>query len=145
MFIVNVEGAILKHNRWLVIKRSEKEEHAGGLLSLVGGKVDIEGTTIDILERTVKREISEEVDVKVKEHVHYLFSTTFITDTGEHVVNVIFLCEYESGEPIAKSPDEVESVHWMTAEQVYNHANAPDYLKTSIKHAENFKSEHMSI
>jgi 8-oxo-dGTP diphosphatase len=43
MFMVNVEGAIRKDDRWLIIERSKKEEHAGGLLSLVGGKVDYEG------------------------------------------------------------------------------------------------------
>lgn len=30
MFIVNVEGAIYKNAKWLLIRRSEKEEHAGG-------------------------------------------------------------------------------------------------------------------
>jgi 8-oxo-dGTP diphosphatase len=60
MFIVNVEGAIYKNEKWLLIKRSEKEEHAGGTFSLVGGKVDKEGNTTDILERTLKREILEE-------------------------------------------------------------------------------------
>ncbi|KWX72124.1 hypothetical protein AMQ84_25905 [Paenibacillus riograndensis] len=39
MFIVNVEGAICRDDKWLVITRSTKEEHAGGTLSLVGGKV----------------------------------------------------------------------------------------------------------
>ena len=38
MFIVNVEGAICKDEKWLVITRSSKEEHAGGTLSLVGEK-----------------------------------------------------------------------------------------------------------
>lgn len=39
MFIVKVEEAIYKDDKWLLIRRSEKEEHAGGL-SLVGGKVE---------------------------------------------------------------------------------------------------------
>ncbi len=43
MFIVNVEGAINKDGKWLMIRRSMKEEHAGGELSLVGGKVEREG------------------------------------------------------------------------------------------------------
>src|SRR5699024_9979636 len=143
LFIVNVEAAIFKKNQWLIIKRSEKEEHAGGLLSLVGGKVDIEGNTVNILERTIKREIFEEVDIKVKEEVSYLLSTSFVTDTQEHVVNISFLCEYESGEAIPKSPDEVAAVYWLTAEQIYNHPNAPDYLKASMKQAEKFKNTHI--
>ena len=43
LFIVNVEGAIYKDEKWLLIRRSEKEEHAGGALSLVGG-IDYEGS-----------------------------------------------------------------------------------------------------
>ncbi|ADU28516.1 NUDIX hydrolase [Evansella cellulosilytica] len=140
MFIVNVEGAIYKDDKWLIIERSKKEEHAGGLLSLVGGKVEQEGYTSDILERTVKREISEEVDVTVKEKLKYVHSTSFVADSGENVVDIVFLCEYDSGKAIAKSPDEVESVNWMTPQQVYEHPNAPDYLKVSIKKAENVKS-----
>lgn len=33
MFIVNVEGALRKENKWLIIERSKNEEHAAGLLS----------------------------------------------------------------------------------------------------------------
>lgn len=145
MFIVNVEGAIFNDDQWLIIERSKKEEHAGGLLSLVGGKVEIEGNTSDILERTVKREIYEEVDVKVKEHIKYLHSTSFVADSGENVVDIVFLCEYESGEAIAKSPDEVEAVHWLTAKQICNHQNAPVYLKESIKRAENLKRTNLGL
>lgn len=136
MFIVNVEGAICRDDQWLIIERSKQEEHAGGLLSLVGGKVELEGNSSNILERTVIREIFEEVDVKVKERLQYIHSTSFVADTGEHVVDVVFLCEYESGIAKVKSTDEVEAVSWMTAQQVFNHPNAPDFLKESIRLAE---------
>lgn len=77
MFIVNVEGAVRKNDKWLIIERSKKEEHAGGLLSLVGGKVEQEGNSLDILERTVKREILEEVGLKVKDSLTYVHSTSY--------------------------------------------------------------------
>ncbi|MDF2536704.1 MAG: hydrolase [Bacillales bacterium] len=136
MYIVNVEGVIRKNDKWLIIERSQKEENAGGLLSLVGGKVDIEGNSSDILERTVKREILEEVGVKVKDRLNYIHSTTFVTDTGDNVMDIVFLCEYESGEAFPKSPEEVEKVLWLTTEEVLNHPNSPIYLKESIKHTE---------
>ncbi|HLS36297.1 MAG TPA: NUDIX domain-containing protein [Bacillota bacterium] len=136
MFIVNVEGAIQREDKWLIIKRSTKEEHAGGLLSLVGGKVELEGNSPDILERTLEREIFEEVGIKIKAQMNYVHSTSFVTDMGDHVVDVVFLCEYESGEAHPKSPDEVEEVHWLTSEEIYNHPNAPDYLKESIKRSD---------
>ncbi|WHY79867.1 NUDIX domain-containing protein [Neobacillus sp. WH10] len=145
MFIVNVEGAIRKNDKWLIIERSLNEEHAGGMLSLVGGKVDIEGNSSDILERTVKREILEEVGVIVKDRLDYVHSTSFVTDTGENVVDIVFLCKHYSGEAFPKSPDEVAKVLWLTTEEVLSHPKAPIYLKESIKRAESFNPIHPSF
>ncbi|MDD9313802.1 NUDIX domain-containing protein [Bacillus firmus] len=136
MFIVNVEGAIRKNDKWLIVERSKKEEHAGGLLSLVGGKVDLEGNSSNILERTVKREILEEVGVKVKDRLTYVHSTSFVTDTNHNVVDIVFLCEYESGDALPLCSDEVEEVLWLTTKEVLHHPKAPVYLKESIKNAE---------
>lgn len=85
MFIVNVEGAIFQQDKWLLIKRSSKEEHAGGTLSLVGGKADLEGASTEILERTVRREIFEEVGIEVTENIKFVYSSSFILDEGEHI------------------------------------------------------------
>lgn len=133
MFIVNVEGAIRKNDKWLIVERSKKEEHAGGLLSLVGGKVDLEGNSSNILERTVKREILEEVGVKVKDRLIYVHSTSFVTDTNQNVVDIVFLCEYESGDALPLCSDEVEEVLWLTTKEILHHPKAPVYLKESIK------------
>lgn len=135
MFIVNVEGAILKEGKWLIIERSKKEDHAGGLFSLVGGKVELEGNSSDILERTLKREIMEEVGIEITDNIKYVHSTSFVTDRSQHVVDIVFLCEYSSGEAFAKCPDEVESIMWLSSEEVYTHSNAPIYLKESIQKA----------
>lgn len=136
MFVVNVEGAIRKIDKWLIIERSIKEDHAAGMLSLVGGKVEKEAPTLDILEKTVKREIFEEVGIEVHENVLYVHSTSFISDTGDHVVDVVFLCDYKSGEAFPKSLDEVENVFWLTTKEIVNHPKAPTYLKESIRKAE---------
>ncbi|WP_436374811.1 NUDIX hydrolase [Cytobacillus sp. BC1816] len=144
MFIVNVEGAIRKIDKWLIIERSKKEEHAGGLLSLVGGKVDIEGNSSNILERTVKCEILEEVGIKVKDSLTYVSSTSFVTDSGQNVVDVIFLCEYESGEAFPISSNEVDGVFWLTSEETLNHPKSPIYLKESIRKAETLIPIHLS-
>lgn len=143
MFIVNVEGAIRKDDKWLIIERSNKEEHAGGLLSLVGGKVDIEGNTTDILERTVKREILEEVGVTIKDNLSYVHSSSFVTETGENVVGIVFLCEYKSGEALPASLDEVEKVLWLTTKEILSHSKSPIYLKESIERAEELLSIHL--
>ncbi|MER2076396.1 NUDIX hydrolase [Psychrobacillus psychrotolerans] len=132
MFIVNVEGAIYQNDKWLLIRRSEKEEHAGGLLSLVGGKVEKDGISSNILEETLKREISEEVGVQVS-NLRYVNSTLFVTDTGLTVVDIVFLCEHESGIPYAKCLDEVSEVYWVSTQEILDNPNLPVYLKANIK------------
>jgi len=135
MFIVNVEGAVCRGDKWLVITRSAKEEHAGGTLSLVGGKVDIEGGSLEILERTVKREVDEEVGVKIKDAVAFVYSSSFVTDDGRNVINMVFLCEYDTGTAHSKSPDEVEAVYWMTFDEIMDHPAAPPWTKESLRRA----------
>ncbi|MGE7674250.1 NUDIX hydrolase [Lysinibacillus sp. NPDC094403] len=135
MFIVNVEAAIYKNKKWLLIKRSEKEEHAGGVLSLVGGKVEKEGFSTDILERTLIREIAEEVGVEVS-NLRYVNSSSFLTNAGISVVDIVFLCNHQFGEAFAKSPDEVDSIVWMTTEQILDNSCIPIYLKENIKLAD---------
>lgn len=125
MFYVNVEGAVYRDNNWLIIERSVKEGHAGGLLSLVGGTVENEGDSIDILERTLRRELFEEVGVKVKEKMDYVRNTSFKLDDGSEVIDIVFLCEFEEGEPFAKSPEEVEAVYWLTADELAAHPQTP--------------------
>ncbi|UOQ46851.1 NUDIX domain-containing protein [Gracilibacillus caseinilyticus] len=145
MFIVNVEGAIRKNDKWLIIKRSQKEEHAGGLLSLVGGKVELEVSCSDVLEETLKREIFEEVGVTIYDNLDYVHSTSFITDQGKHVVDVVFLCGFQSGEEVPKSPDEVEEIVWLSSYEVATHPNAPVYLKESIARAAKMISTKMEV
>ncbi|WKA56716.1 NUDIX domain-containing protein [Planococcus shixiaomingii] len=136
MFIVNVEAAIYKDEKWLIVRRSEKEDHAAGALALVGGKVEKEGNSTDILERTLIREVEEEVGVTVS-NLSYVNSSSFVTDSGVQVVDIVFICSYQTGEPFAKDPDEVAGISWMTTEEILNHAETPSYLKDNIQLAEN--------
>jgi len=145
MFIVNVEGAVYRDGQWLLITRSMKEEHAGGTLSLVGGKVDAEGHSQEILERTVRRELFEEVGIRVKEEAAFVYSSSFVTDDGSHVINVVFLCEYDEGTAYCKSPDEVEAVHWLDYGAIMNHPQAPPWTKESIRRAALMKENSCSL
>jgi 8-oxo-dGTP diphosphatase len=136
MFVLNVEGAIYKDGKWLIIERSSKEEHAGGLLSLVGGTVENEGFSKDLLERTLKRQLFEEVGITIKDDVKYVRNSSFVLPGGREVLDFVFYCEIDNGEPYPKSKDEVEAVYWMSAAEILVHPKAPIWLKESIEEAE---------
>jgi len=135
LYIVNVEAAIHRDDHWLIIKRSEKEEHAPGLLSLVGGKVETKLAENNILEETLKREILEEVGIEIFEENHYVESKSFMTDNGEYVIDIVFLCKYKSGKARCMQEEEVSEIHWMSSEELLNNESAPFWLKDSIQKA----------
>ncbi|NLX61275.1 MAG: NUDIX domain-containing protein [Tissierellia bacterium] len=136
LYVVNVEGAIYKGDKWLIIKRSEEEEHGPGLMTLVGGKVEINGVQDGVLEDTLRREIREEVGIEVAEDMHYLESKTFSMGNGQLVVDVVFVCKYEAGEARPVDRHEVGEVYWMACKEVLESKQAPIWLKESIKKAE---------
>ena len=116
-------------------RKKYERRHAGGLFGLVGGKVEAVNTP-NILEKTLKREIAEEIGITIKDEMNYIHSITFTTDQGIMVVDVIFLCEYESGILEVKAPDEVESIHLMSTVDIIEHPKTPDYVKGYIQIAE---------
>jgi len=135
-FVVNVEGAILKDDKWLIIRRSDQEEVAAGMLALVGGKVDADEDNAEVLEMSLKREILEEVNVIVEDKMHYVMSSQFTTNDGTHVVDVVFLCRYKSGQASCHSQEEVSQVMWFTTGEVLSHSSTPAWLKNQIKRCE---------
>ncbi|MDR0270655.1 NUDIX domain-containing protein [Paenibacillus sp.] len=136
MFAINVEGAVVKGSKWLVIERGVEEEHAAGTLAFVGGTVENEGFSQDILERTVRREIFEEVGIEIQEKLHFVYSSSFMTEEGIPVINVVFLCEYAQGTPYRKSENEVEAVYWMTTEEISDHPKSPPWTIESARRAD---------
>ena len=84
--IVNVEGAIVKDGRYLMIVRGE-EEYAPGGLTLPGGKVEGASNLDSVLEETLHREIAEEAGLEVHAEMVYVRSSDFITE-GHPVVGV---------------------------------------------------------
>ncbi len=130
--VINVVGAIYKDDKWLMIKRSEKEEYAPGIIAMVGGKVETKGEEYNILESTLRREVMEEVGIEINENMTYVGSVGFISKKWGPVVDVIFFCKHEKGEPYPASPSEVAEVYWMTTEEILDNAQIPKWVKSCI-------------
>ncbi len=136
LYVVNVEAAIYKNDTWLMGKRSETEDHAPGELALIGGKVGTTNPENHILQKTLVREVMEEVGVSIEDDVHYVKSCTFIADSGEVILDIVFLCRYRAGEPTVLQPEELTSVQWMTMDEIFSDKKVPIYTKESLRMAE---------
>jgi len=136
LYVVNVEAAIFKGDKWLLGQRSAKEDHDPGVFSMVGGKVENAANDNNILEETLRREVMEEVGVEIHDTMHYVKSCSFIADFGKTVIDIVFLCKYKSGEPTVLEPEELDSVEWMTIDQVLAHEKVGEYTKESLRIAD---------
>lgn len=138
-FIVNVEAALFRGDRWLMIERAAEEAHAAGTLSMVGGTVEYGDPSDNVLEVALRREILEEVGVSVSDGMRYVESKSFKSDAGRWVIDIVFLAEYASGEPTAVNPAEVAAVHWLNLDEILSHAKTPPWIAQSMRIAEKMR------
>ena len=102
LHVANTQALVVRDGRYLMIVRSESEDHAPGALSPPGGKVEHGDDETGVLEATLRREVLEETGIAVGA-MAYLRSRRFSMDRGTPVVDVAFLCQYESGEARGRS------------------------------------------
>ena len=133
MFVVNTQCAVLRGERILMIVRGAGVKHAPGVLAFPGGKVEVEDGPTDVLESAVRREVLEETGITVSPSLEYVRSVAFSMNDGTPVVDVLFLGEYEDGEPEITDPDEVAEIRWMTMDEILAHDKTPPWLKNSIE------------
>jgi 8-oxo-dGTP diphosphatase len=138
-YIVNVEGALVKDGKYLMVVRGE-EEYAPGGLNFPGGKVEGAGSADDVLEEALRREIAEEVGLEVQDEMAYVRSSAFVAQ-DDPVVDVVFLCRWKSGEAVVADPGEVAAVRWMTAAEAIAHPETPPWTRLALELADNVRLE----
>lgn len=125
---VIVNAVIEKEGKILVSQRSFEEGHEGGKWTIPGGKIDkSEGVVFKIVEKTCAREVMEETGVKISDKIELIDNNTFIRSNGQHVIALICLCHWESGE--AKALEDTIGVQWITKEELDNFDFAPNVKK----------------
>ena len=108
LYKVVIAAVILNDkNEVLLAKRSMKEDVLPGYWGIPGGKVDIRGNIQDVLEAELKREVLEEVGVKITD-LNYLES--HLHESGK--INLCFTARISEGVP--QPLDETEKVDWFS-------------------------------
>jgi ADP-ribose pyrophosphatase YjhB (NUDIX family) len=127
---VIVNAVVEKDGKILISQRSFDEGHEGGKWTIPGGKIDkTEGNIFNIIEKTCARETEEETGIKIKENIQLITNNTFIRSNGQHVIALICLCHWQSGEAITL--EDTIGVKWISKDEINNFDFAPnvkDYI-----------------
>jgi 8-oxo-dGTP diphosphatase len=107
---------VFKDDKLLVAQRSYDEGHLPGYWGVPGGKVEIDPSVDNILEKTVQDELLEEVDVIVESEMRMFHNRSFTRTDGQPVIAINFICTYRSGEPTPL--DDTIAVKWATKEDL---------------------------
>ncbi|HWV35681.1 MAG TPA: NUDIX hydrolase [Thermomicrobiales bacterium] len=131
--IVNVEIVVQRDDRFLMILRSEEEEHGGGWLCFPGGKLDPGTAEMHALELTARRELKEEVDLDVEALAfRYVESHTFLIG-DKTVLDIVLLTDSVQGVPKAIDPAEVAEVTWMTVDEIMTDPRVQPFTRESLR------------
>jgi len=125
--VVNVEGALVRDGKYLLVERAPDAAHAGGVLAFPGRKVEPAPDGDASVEAIARRELSEEVGLEVGT-VEYVHSRTSVTDEGTSCLDVVTLYESEGGAARPRAPDEVTGVGWYSSDEIRDH---PDHRGSS--------------
>ncbi|MBI4059405.1 NUDIX domain-containing protein [Candidatus Microgenomates bacterium] len=127
---VAITAIIIKENKYLIIRRSPTKKRFPGMWTVPGGKLettdylnlpkDTKDYWYNVLEKTLAREVKEEVGIEIK-NVEYLTSLATVHPDGAPSLVISCTAEYQAGE-IQLQAEEVDEFAWvtLTEAQSYN-------------------------
>lgn len=122
---VAITAIIVKDGKYLITRRSANKKRFPGKWTVPGGKMetndylqlpkDTEYYWYNVLERTLKREVKEEVGVEIN-NVEYITSLATVHADGSPSLVISCLADYVSGE-VTLQKDESDAFTWVTSEE----------------------------
>lgn len=122
---VSITGIIRHDGRYLICKRSPNEKAFPNKWCVPGGKIeqkdfistpkDTKDHWLDIFEKTLKKEILEETNLKIK-NIGYVSSLVFIRPNGFSTIIVSLYADYDYGEVRLDKTELVECA-WVDLEE----------------------------
>ena len=132
---VVVTAVIIKEGKFLITQRSKDRRAYPLLWTVPGGGMEVddyintEKTNEDCwyfsAEKTLKREVREEVNLEV-DNLKYLLDLTFIRPNGVPAFVLSYYCNYKSGE--VELNDENIDYKWVSYEEAKDYELVPGLL-----------------
>lgn len=122
---VAITAIIVKDSKFLIIKRSANKKRFPNMWTVPGGKLetkdylDLPKDTTDywynVLEKTLAREVKEEVGLEI-ENVQYVTSLATIHKDGAPSLVISCLADFKSGEVVLQK-EEADEYQWVSLEE----------------------------
>ncbi len=129
--IVPVTAAIEKDGKFLIVKRSEKEDNLPGKWLFPGGKVEVGEDALQAL----LREIKEETGLEVHDRIALIRTYSFTRSDKSNAVGFNFVIQWKSGD--VKLADGLVDYAWVAPEEVEKYDTIKDF-NIQISLAEDF-------
>lgn len=122
---VAITAIIVKDDKYLITRRSPEKKRFPGMWVVPGGKMetedylqlpkDTEFYWYNVLERTLSREVKEEVGLDI-ENVEYLTSLATVHDDGSPSLVISCIADYAGGE-VKLQEGETDAFEWVTLKE----------------------------
>lgn len=126
---VVITAIVIKDGKFLITRRSLNKKRFPGKWTVPGGKLDTgdyinlpkdtEAYWYNVLEKTLKREVMEEVGIEIA-NVEYLTSLATIHNDGQPSLVISCIADYLSGE-IKLQEEEADAFAWVNADEAKNY------------------------
>lgn len=127
--VIAVTFLIERNGKFLLIKRSKKEDHYGGKWVFPGGKVE-KGENII---KTLLREVKEETGLKIQKRAAFLRSYSFTRNDGTLTIGLVFCLKYKSGK--VKLDKNSEDFAWIRPNEITKFDTIPG-IETHLENAQ---------
>lgn len=118
---VAITAIIVKAGKFLIIRRSMTKKRFPGMWTVPGGKLETKDYTslsrdtkdywYNVLENTLKREVKEEIGLKIK-NIEYLTSLATVHGDGYPSLVISCIADYAAGKIILQT-EETDEYAWV--------------------------------
>lgn len=127
--IVLAKAWIRKGDAFLIVRRADGELQAPGAWFIPGGKVELGGGR-NVIEETLRREVEEEVGLRIGEDFVLIDNNAFVRVDGAPVVGLTFLVSYAGGN--AQALEETSEVRWLSLDELLEWRGFEDYMQREV-------------
>ena len=149
---VAITAIVVKDAKYLIIKRSANKRRFPNMWTVPGGKMetddylklpkDTQFYWYNVLERTLKREVQEEVGLEIN-NIEYITSLATVHEDGSPSLVISCIADYVSGEVILQK-EEADDFVWVNLEEAKKYElldGIYDELVMAEKHRKGIKEE----